>query len=219
MAKIRNAKGRDPKTGASGYERLFGNSQLGQLLSKCQATVISSGNELERILEAKIINTKGIAIGNINKSGRIFKSAKVDTNGKKHNIGIDVVIERGGKIKLIELKDGDVFDVKKIEGEVESLKLVKNFLVSKSKYKEEEISMHFCSFNQDDKEHIYKGAKGLLPEGSAMTGRELCNELEIDYDKIVNERKQEQPENLNYFLKELTTSPEIREKLKAYLKE
>lgn len=218
MSKIRNAKGRDPKTGASGYERLFGVPSLGQLLSKCQATVISTGNELERILESKIANTQGVSIGKINKEKRIFKKIKRDANGKTHDVGIDVVIERNGKVKMVELKDGDVFDVKKVAGEVESLNLAKDFLVKTGKYKEGDINIYFCSFNQENKDRICMGAKGLLPEGTAMTGRELCEELGIDYDRVVKERKQEQPDNLEFFLRELITIPEVRQELARILR-
>ena len=40
MALIENAKGREE---GSGYARLFGDAQLGWLMSRVQATVISSG--------------------------------------------------------------------------------------------------------------------------------------------------------------------------------
>ncbi|MFA6328477.1 MAG: hypothetical protein WCY41_03455 [Candidatus Micrarchaeia archaeon] len=217
MTKIENARGRDPKTGPSGYERLFGIPALGQLISKCQAAVISSGNELETIIEKKITNTKGIAIGKINKEKRVFKNAKKDANGKFHDVGVDVVIDRDSKIKLIELKDGDVFDVKKIAGEVESLQFARNFLAAQGKFKKEDISIHFCSFNQTDKEHIYRGAKGLLPDGSAMSGKELCDLLGLDYQQIIEERKQEQPANLEYFLKELVKIESVKERLTKLL--
>ena len=42
--KIRNQKGR--RDGNSAYNRVFNNSDLGDLISKIQATVISNGNEL-----------------------------------------------------------------------------------------------------------------------------------------------------------------------------
>ena len=48
MSKISNALGR--KDGNSGYTRVVGNAELGQLLSRVQATVISNGNELERLI-------------------------------------------------------------------------------------------------------------------------------------------------------------------------
>lgn len=46
--KIRNAKGRID--GNSGYTRTLGNEELGKLISKVQATVISNGTELERLI-------------------------------------------------------------------------------------------------------------------------------------------------------------------------
>ena len=50
MALIEKAKGR--KDG--GYTRLFGNEQLGHLISRMQSTVISSGTELERTIKDKV---------------------------------------------------------------------------------------------------------------------------------------------------------------------
>ena len=47
MPKISESKGRPDEN--SGYARLFGNQQLGQLLSRVQATVIRTGNALEKI--------------------------------------------------------------------------------------------------------------------------------------------------------------------------
>ena len=46
--KIRDAEGRTD--GGSGYTRVLGNVQLGQLISRVQSTVISNGTELERII-------------------------------------------------------------------------------------------------------------------------------------------------------------------------
>ena len=49
MAKLRDARGRrDPQN--SGYTRVFGNEELGQLISRVQATCISAGTELERFI-------------------------------------------------------------------------------------------------------------------------------------------------------------------------
>ena len=223
MAKIEHAKGRDSSTGPSGYERLLGNAQLGQLISKCHATVISSGNGLEAILEnkvkSKVRDTSGIAIGSINKQMRVFKGIKIDSDGKKHDVGVDVVIVKHGKVKLIELKDGDVFDVKKIAGEVEALKKAKKYLVDSGQFKEEDVSIHFCSFNQESKDQIYRGAKSLIPQGSAMMGSEICELLEIgSYEEVIRERRGEQPANLEYFLTELIKIPAVKQRLRELLR-
>jgi hypothetical protein len=46
VALIRNRQGRTD----GGYTRLFGDSQLGGLISRVQSAVISSGNELEKLI-------------------------------------------------------------------------------------------------------------------------------------------------------------------------
>ena len=126
MALISNAKGRGEDETPSGYERLFGNRQLGMLISKVQATVISTGNELEKILASRLKKTDGISIQNINKEKRIFKNVK-----RGHTIKVDCVVEEGNDIRLIEIKDGDTFDTKKVAGEVESLEMVREYLKKK----------------------------------------------------------------------------------------
>ena len=50
MARIENAKGRRENQAPSGYTRLFGIKELGQLMSRIQGTVISSGTELEKLI-------------------------------------------------------------------------------------------------------------------------------------------------------------------------
>lgn len=197
MALIRDSKGRRDDETPSGYERLFGDRKLGMLISKVQSAVISTGNELEKTLANKIKNTKGISICNINKEDRILKKAKGD-----HDLNIDCVINKGGNIYLIEIKDGDTFDTKKVAGELESLKLAKSFLIKK-KIPAENILIKFCSFNATSHEQIERGAKGLLEKGMAMTGKELCVLLGINFEEIVEERKSQQKENLNYFYEEL----------------
>lgn len=56
--KIRDAKGRKDKNSA--YMRVFNNIALGALISKIQATVISNGSELERIILSQTNNIKDL---------------------------------------------------------------------------------------------------------------------------------------------------------------
>jgi hypothetical protein len=212
MALIKDAKGRREDETPSGYERLFGNRKLGMLISKLHSTVISTGNELEHILASRLTNTAGISIQNINKAGRIFIGAKAG-----HDLNADCVIRRDGKVWLIEIKDGDTFDTKKIAGELESLKLAKAELI-KQGILERNILIHFCSFYAADHAQIEKGAKGLLAADMAMTGRELCELLSLNFDKIVEERKKHQKENVTYFISELLKIPEIIALIKSLLK-
>jgi len=207
MALISNAKGRGENETPSGYERLFGNRKLGMLMSKVQSAVISTGNELEKVLASKLENTHGISIQKINKEDRVFKGIK-----DGHDIIIDCVIAKEGKFMLIEIKDGDTFDTKKVAGEVASLITTKAHLIEHNNLSEDKVSIHYCSFNATSHKQIEKGAKGLLPEGSAMTGKEFCDLVGIDYEKIIQERKKDQQENLNYFIEELKKIPEIHSK-------
>lgn len=213
MALISKAKGRGEDETASGYERLFGNKQLGMLISKVQSAVISTGSELERFLASKLPTDTTIAIAKINKKERVFKDAKTDSTGKKHKLEIDCVIKTKDGIMLIEIKDGDTFDTKKVAGEVESLNFAKRYISKLVKLSEDKIKMYYCSFNARDHEQIKRGAKGLLGDCKPMTGRELCELFGLDFDKLVQERKKDQQENLDYFISELKKIPEINKKL------
>jgi hypothetical protein len=125
---------------------------------------------------------------------------------------VDCVINRNNEYKLIEIKDGDTFDTKKVAGELESLELAKKFLINQG-VSANKIHKHFCSFNALNHKQIEKGAKGLLSSDMAMTGKELCDLLGLDFKKIVEERKKHQKENFDYFVNELKKIPEIIEKL------
>ena len=48
MAKIKDSK---PKTSSGGYERVFNDKQIGDIIQKVQSTVIRNGNELEGIIK------------------------------------------------------------------------------------------------------------------------------------------------------------------------
>jgi len=181
-------------------------------LSKVQATVISAGNELERVLAARITNPEGISIDQLNKDKRIFKGLKKDKSGKSHDIAVDCVVTKDNKTMLIEIKDGDVFDTKKVAGEIESLNLVKGHLIEQG-IPEENIEIRFCSFNAANHAQVEKGAKGLLPEGYAMVGRELCELLELDYEKILEERKEDQGDNFKHFTDKFMEIKEVQEYL------
>lgn len=207
MALIKDSKGRGENETPSGYERLFGNRQLGMLISKVQSAVISTGNELEGLLASQIKDTKGISIQKINKENRVFKGIK-----SGHDIIIDCIVEKNGKFLLIEIKDGDTFDTKKVAGEVESLLLAKAHLIKTHKLKEQDVLVFYCSFNAISHEQIERGAKGLLPKNSAMTGQEFCKLVGLDFNQIVQARKKDQQENLGYFISELKKIPEIHSK-------
>ena len=46
-----------------------------------------------------------------------------------------------------------------------------------------------------------------------MTGRELCEILDISYDEIIEERKKDAKANMEYFYQQLMAIPAIKELL------
>ncbi|MDF1500778.1 MAG: hypothetical protein P1P76_09940, partial [Anaerolineales bacterium] len=108
---------------------------------------------------------------------------------------------------IIEVKDGDTFDTKKADGELESMRSIAGFIEETLGY---ETSYHFCSFNQTSKQAIVDGAKKRFGLQQAMTGSELCELLEISYEDILERRREFQSLNLQYFISELLKIPEVR---------
>ena len=216
MALIQKAKGR--KDG-SGYTRLFDNQELGHLISRVQAAVISSGNELERIIRDRL---RPCNIPNLD----VFLDQETISDGvhsaDKHQVKAckrlkfkgtepDFIIfkRRCGKQKchLIELKDGDSFDTKKAAAEHLAMR---EFMTENAQHLQYILKAHFCCFNQDDKKIILTGFKNKITSEEAMTGREFCELLEIDYNEILDFRTKNNAENMDYFLSELVKITAVR---------
>lgn len=121
------------------------------------------------------------------------------------------VVEKNRICKIIELKDGDSFDTKKSLGEKEHLEEFSIKFGAKIPFVTE---YYICSFNQEDKELIKLGFKGLFEYENIMTGKELCELLNINYEEIVEHRKKDMEDNFEYFIDELVKIPEVYESLK-----
>ena len=219
MALIRNRLGRDD----GGYTRLFGDAQLGQLMSSVQSAVISSGNELEKLVieRAPIIQNldeflqldiypRGVFVAT---KAAIKKCQTIDTVSAEPDFVVFERKDRRQHCYVIELKDGDAF-TKKAAGERESLHRFVNVIAPLVRFT---ISVHFCSFNQDSRQAIVDGFKRKITLQEAMTGREFCNLLEIDYHDIINLRKEHQIVNFQYFTQTLITVKSTREEIQRQL--
>ena len=224
--KIRNAKGR--KDGCSGYTRALGNEELGKLISKVQSTVISNGTELERIIVSKSNEIKNleefiekVIYGNQDDGVYLCKK-KILKQSSKYNIaGIEpdlliFIVERCRICKVIELKDGDNFDTKKSQGEREHLEQFATLFGAKIPFVTE---YYICSFNQLDKKHIKEGFKNKFELENIMTGKELCDLLNIDYYDIIENRKTDMKDNINYFIDELIKIDEVKDMIIKKLQE
>lgn len=215
MTKIAQSRGKS----GEGFTRVFGNERLGLLFSKIQATVIRSGFELEETIKSSIpenIWTTLEELADITQDARtkppvqvVFKPYRPDPENNKRSIQADFLIVDNTKrqFMLVEVKEGSVFDTKKSDGELVSLKSITSWLAQEFPYT---TQYYICSFNQENKEAIVAGTKGRFTINHVMTGREFCEIVGIDYDRLREFRKLDQNENLAYFLEHLLEIAEVR---------
>jgi hypothetical protein len=230
MARIKNAK---PKNHSGAYERLFDNKALGDLITKVQSTVISNGSELENMILSLInkdfiVNDFDLFLENYKRADlstddivRVIpkkvmkKSLKLSTKKDKVKHEPDfVVLKINVKEEccyIIELKDGFTFDTKKVSGERMHLEEFENYRAKQIPYS---TKIKLCCFNEFDKEKIKIGLKGVFGMEEIMTGEEFCDLIKIDYDNIINMRKNDAKENLEYFVSELLKISAVQDLLK-----
>lgn len=219
MARIANSrKGRED----GGYTRLFGNAELGALISRVHSTSISAGNELEKLIQnhSRLITPTEIAQlfdGTLRDDtylvpkGLIKKyiTAQIGLTEKKIEPDFLLLVVKSKTCFVIELKDGDSFDTKKAAGEVANLRAFRDALGRKLPYPWV-VHCRVCMFNQSDKEAIVRGFKEAVTTKEAMTGEELCKLLSISYSTLVAQRAADQRPNMAYFVKQLLAISEVK---------
>ena len=223
MARLRDAR---PKNTSGSYERLFGNTALGELSSKVQSAVISSGSELEAMIAALVPNVpdldafleqeimpEGVLLV---RKHQIKKSRTLDFAGSEPDF---IVFKRRGGVQachIIELKDGHVFDTKKASAESQAMH---GFIERNAQHIQYRFRAHFCAFNQDDRQAIWDGFKRRIAFDETMTGREFCELLEIEYDAIVRRRRADCYDNCEYFVEELLGIEPVRRRMLQLLRD
>src|SRR2546423_4135358 len=183
-----------------GYTRLLGNIELGALISRLHSACISSGNELEKLILAKsdlfLVRTveemESLLLDGDKFSEKTYlipkKLVKKSAKFKSEHEPDFLILKRETKtLYITELKDGDAFDTKKSAGEVESLRKFQNDISENIPYK---TLILVCSFNQTDKEKIIQGFKNKIKPDEAFTGKEFCELIGIDYQAIIDKRKE-----------------------------
>ena len=209
MTFIKDSKGKR----GGGYERLFGDKQLGLLISRVQSAVIRTGYSLEKIilgLSNQVADLDSFLKQEHHKEHIFLVHKKViQQSTLKSALEPDMLIFQTKKkhCYIIELKEGDNFDTKKARAEVDCLKEFERTLAKKIRYT---TSIHICSFNQENKNLIVRGFKNKIDLEAAMTGRELCELLRLDYDAIVQGRKKNQAINMNFFIEELLKIEKVK---------
>ena len=224
MAKIQESKPKSSKT----FERIFGNVQMGKLFSKVQSTVIRSGVELEKILRQVVpedmhTTLQELADESISTSEKpalqvVFNPSRPDPDNPSKSIQADLLIvdNHSRRFLLVEVKEGYVFDTKKADGELSSLKSITSWLAQEFAYK---THYYLCSFYQDDLHQIVSGTKGRFTTDHVISGRGLCEKLGISFETILHIREQDQISNRAYFLQELLAIPEIKSEIVELLNE
>ena len=221
VAKIRESK-RELNPNA-GYARLFGSTPLGGLISSVHRTVIRSGNELERLIEAAIPRERQTTLDRVQQDKERFHAGTAPRTqvvfghhlaqaGLVRGSTVDVIIldHEAQTAHVVEIKDGYTFDTKKSSGELASLMHAAEAVARLTGYR---TIYAFCAFNQDDKDMIIKGSKGRFTLDTVMTGRELCALLGVDFEALRVRRQSDQADNLEYFIEELLHIPEARAKI------
>jgi hypothetical protein len=203
-----------------GFTRIFGNEQIGLLFSKVQAAVIRSGFELETVIWNIIPDEQKTTLDALNESGNfqrprfqvVLKPSRPDPENPKRSVEADflVVDNQAKRFMLVEVKEGHVFDTKKADGELSSLKNITGWLAQEYAFK---THYYLCSFNQVSKEAIVAGAKKRFTIDHVLTGRELCELIGISFEEIRAIRSKDQIINRNYFLTELLAIPQIHQEI------
>jgi hypothetical protein len=223
VALLKSARGRAAGD-EGGYTRLFGDPQVGRLLSRVQSAVIRAGTELEQVvidLAQTVDDVDQFLSADIIPEGVYVVSKKQLKKSKVLNYaGVEpdfVVFQRDGKKQhcyLVELKDGDNFDTKKAAGEKASMQ---SFLTAIAPHIQFTMSVHFCCFNRTSRQEIVAGFKKKITLQEAMTGPEFCELLGIDYDGVLMKRKEHQEENLKYFIEQLLEIDAVKSMLNDVL--
>ena len=184
-----------------GYTRLFGNDDLGALLSQIHATSIRAGTELEKLIEsmANVLEDVDSFISGTLQNGtylitkKVMKKHSVLKGSKEPDFLIIKITEN--ECLIIEVKDGDIFDTKKAAGERKHLVEYQTHLSNQIPYK---TSIYVCCFNQENKQVIVDGFKGEFSMDEVMTGSEFCNLLGIQKNDILKIRTNHQKDNIRY---------------------
>jgi hypothetical protein len=191
----------------SSYEKLFPNNKLGKMISNfvtsVHSTSISEGIKLEDYIynEFKGVKYKNILfkdviniIKNRQKETILFKTVKITKqilnentsyeHTRSENIHLDLLIFHEGDLYNDEIKDGMSLDTKKSDGEIREIKMVKELCENKTGLKcNSSIILWTC-------EDISNASiKSDEANDYILTGKNLCETLNINFDTVELKRK------------------------------
>jgi len=198
-----------PKNSSGNYARLFGDEEIGGLITKIQSASIKAGYVLEEILTQKSTLIPNGDLDNFVEecnlgkysgiflcTGKMIRNSKYNVDGHEPDLIIFSLEKGRGVCHIVELKVGANFDTKKADGEKETLEICCSVLSSKLPFK---TNFYLCSFHAESKEEIVSGLKGRFTENEVITGRELCKILNVNYAEVIKDESQFQRDNIIYF--------------------
>ena len=113
------------------------------------------------------------------------------------------------------MKDGHEFDTKSSARENANLLQFMSMNVDPLRYFQDYTKI--VGFNARNREEIRNGIKNKINLRQAMTGKEFCDLLEIDYETILAIRARDREDEFNGLVREMAEIPEARKAFKAEL--
>ena len=209
------------------YYRCFGNEELAHLLSRVQSLIIRYGTDLEKMVLrytadrqiadlddhlSRQIMQRGVLLAS---KAVIKRAASIEGRGIEPDF---MVFKREGTTQscyVVELKDGHEFDTKSSAKEHQNLR---QFLSKNADaLKWYEAYGRIVGFNAQTPDEIWTGFKKKISIDQAMTGRQFCELLEIDYDEMATFRAEDRACNFDTFIDDLARIEPVRAALRTRL--
>lgn len=207
-----------PRKCSPTYYRCFGDAALARLFAQVVSTGIRSGNDLELFLE-KHARKEGCLISDIDafiadvpaEADRWFLATKdavkasslSDPDGHEVDFLLVHVVDGSCVCFLLdEQKAGFVFDTKKSDGELATLREAGTNLeaaLAKAGLGDADTGYVLSSFGTEDKTDIVRGTKGRFDAENVETGRAVCDRLDLDYEDLLEDQRKDAEENMRHF--------------------
>ena len=218
MARLSEVPGNRP---GDAYRRCFGDPELAHLLGRVQSLIVRNGFELERLITQAaaelliadlddFLSDQIMPIGVSVATKRVIKAAQtIAGQGIEPDFLVFERTETEQRCHIVELKDGHEFDTKSSAKERENLQTFLDQNATTLHYYQNHCRI--CGFNATTRAEIQEGFKGVIDISQAMTGREFCELLGVDYDAILAQRAADREANFDHLITELLNISAVRE--------
>ncbi len=224
MIKLYEVKGKTIAQIENGaYYRCFGNVALAQMLSRVQSLIIKNGFELEKMITDlasdrhiadldEFLSRQIMPTGTMLATKRAIKKCDlIRGRGIEPDFMVFQHIGSSQMCYVVELKDGHEFDTKSSAKEHANLHQFISLNADPLRYFK--VYTKIVGFNAQNQDEIRIGFKNKIDLDQAMTGKEFCDLLGVDYDAILDTRARDREANFKELAQELAKIPELLEAL------